>query len=97
LGGIFAENKGPVLFAMVTWVVWNRQNNLRLGKIDCQLDQLLKQARERLLEFSLHNTSTIAPVGRPTRWQPPRQSWFKINFDGALFHSENSASIGVMI
>lgn len=30
-------------------------------------------------------------------WHPPDASWYKINFDGALFVKENCAGVGVVI
>nr|POE46685.1 hypothetical protein CFP56_65723 [Quercus suber] len=50
------KNRDPALFSMVVWALWNRRNNLRLGKTCGTLGQLLSQANDRLKEFSLHNT-----------------------------------------
>ena len=62
------------------------------------MEQVLSQARDRLREYSLHNNSTITPVGRPpTTWKPPGKFQYKINFYGALFQSENCAGIVVII
>ena len=54
---VFAENKDPALFSMVIWALWNRRNNLRLGKTVISLDQVLHQAKDRLREFTLYNTT----------------------------------------
>ena len=56
-GCVFAENKDPTLFSMMIWALWNRRNNLRLGKTVISLDQVLHQAKDRLREFTLHNTT----------------------------------------
>ena len=32
MGCILAENRDPNLFAMIVWVVWKRQNDMRVGK-----------------------------------------------------------------
>nr|POE78394.1 hypothetical protein CFP56_78139 [Quercus suber] len=83
---------------MGVWALWKRRNELRPGKSCDTLEQLIPQARSRLREFSLHNTSMVLPVGRPpTQWQPPELLQYKINFDGALFKAENYAGIGVVI
>ena len=83
---------------MVLWALWKRQNELRVGKSYETLTQLMQQARSKLREFSLHNTSMVEPVGKPpTQWQPPEQQQYKINFDGALFKAKNYAGIGVII
>ena len=73
MGCVFAENREPTLFSMAIWAIWNRRNNLHLGKSAVPLSQLLSQSKERLREFNLHNSSTITPV---------------MNFDGALFAAE---------
>ena len=41
LGFVFAKNRNPELFISVIWAVWNRCNNLRLGKPVIPLSQLL--------------------------------------------------------
>ena len=62
------------------------------------LEKLIPRARSKLQDFSLHNTSTVLPVGRPpTQWQPPKPLQYKINFHGALFKVEHYAGIGVVI
>ena len=95
---LIAENRDPALFSMTTWVLWNRRNNLRLGKPTVVLSWVLKQANERLQEFSHKPNpgppSTVRPV---TCWRPPDKSWFKVNFDGALFCQEHRAGIGVVV
>ena len=59
---------------------------------------MLLQVKERLRDFALHNSSTITLVGRPpTCWQPPNRAQYNVNFDGALFNSENSVGLGVVI
>ena len=83
---------------MVAWAIWNRRNNLRLGKPAAPLSELIPQAQDRLREFKLYNFSTIIPMGRPpTSWQAPNSNTCKVNFDGALFATENSAGLGVVI
>ena len=95
---IFADNRDPRLFSMVVWALWNRRNNIHLAKGAIALGQLLQQAQERLQEFSVQQPSTL-----PTRnnvavsWQPPARSWYKVNFDGALFEKDQCAGIGVVI
>ena len=51
LGTVFAENREPAFFAMVLWALWNRRNNLRLGKKVEPLTHLLQQAKQCLGDF----------------------------------------------
>ena len=98
IGCVFAENRDSALFSMVIWDLWNRRNNLKLGKAVISLDQVLHQAKDRLHEFTLHNTSHTIPVGRPpTRWLAPERPLYKLNFDGALFEAEQCARIGMIL
>ena len=42
-------------------------------------------------------TSLPAPVKPKEKWKPPDVSLVKINFDGAIFRSENRSGIGVVV
>ncbi|KAK4587918.1 hypothetical protein RGQ29_019072 [Quercus rubra] len=98
MGCILTENRDPDLFAMVVWAVWKRRNDMRVGKRGQNLPNLVQQARSRLHDFLLHNSTATTPVGRPpTHWQPPAHQRYKVNFDGALFKSKSQAEIGVVI
>ncbi|XP_075654706.1 uncharacterized protein LOC142624855 [Castanea sativa] len=98
IGSIFTENREPTIFSMVVWVVWKRRNDLRIGKTCGILGQLFSQAKDRLREFVMHNTTTTSAMQRtPGRWQPPNNNHYKINFDGALFQANNCAGIGAVI
>ena len=98
LGTIFAENREPAFFAMVVWALWNRRNNLRLGKKAKPLTHLMQQAKQRLGDFQRHNTAWVEPVGRPPiSWQPPGPFQYKVNVDRALFEADNTAGLGVLI
>ena len=95
---LIVENQNAALFSMTTRSLWNRRNNLRLGKTTTPLSQILQQAKERILEFSHHlNPAPPSSVKPATCWRPPDTSWFKVNFDGALFCQERRAGIGVVI
>nr|POF27425.1 hypothetical protein CFP56_51498 [Quercus suber] len=86
------NNRNPDLFSVVAWAIWNRRNNLRLGKVAASLDELLAQSLDRIRDFKLNNSSLATTVGfPPTRWQAPDQDTYKVNFDGALFSEANTA------
>lgn len=69
------------LFASITWNLWNRRNNLRLGKPTTPLDKVLEHSREQ----------------QATSWTTPYQQWVKVNFDGATFAADSKARLGVVI
>ena len=47
---IFAGNREPDLFIAVLWALWNRRNNLRLGKPALSLGQVVEFVQDRILE-----------------------------------------------
>ena len=98
MGCILVENRDSDLFAVVVWVVWRRQNDMRVGKRGENLPNLVQQAQNRLQDFLLHNFVAIVPTRRPPmQWQPPAHQQYKINFDETLFKDENQVGIGVVI
>ena len=98
IGSIFTENRDSAFLSMVVLALWKRRNNLRLGKACGTLGQLFSQAKDKLREFSLHNTTTTSTTRRTqAQWTPPDNEHYKINFDGALFQANNCVGIGVVI
>lgn len=87
----------PELFAMTAWKIWN-QNQIRHHIPSCNTEQIAQVASEKLNEFV-----SILPQPLPALqkskivWRPPPRRMFKINFDGAVFKSENSSGAGVAI
>lgn len=74
-------------FWLVVWDLWNRRNNIRLGKSSYNLSQLLEKAVERRLEaIAPHQTRNAATAARVGSWTAPNPSWYKINFNGAIFY-----------
>ena len=80
------------------WTLWNRRNNLCLGKLALSLGQVVDFAQDRILEKASCNVKFQQP--RPHQvaaWQAPVQQAYKINFDGTLFTEQGLAGLGVMI
>lgn len=60
---IIADNTEPELFCWVAWDLWNRRNNLRLGKQTYSLTQVLDKAVDRKLEYiAPHKARSAAAV-----------------------------------
>nr|POF21793.1 hypothetical protein CFP56_73309 [Quercus suber] len=65
LGMILTENNEPELFGWVVWDLWNRRNNLRLGKAVYTFSQLLQKAVERKLDAQApHQTRSALAATR---------------------------------
>uniref|UniRef100_A0A7N2LLF5 non-specific serine/threonine protein kinase n=1 Tax=Quercus lobata TaxID=97700 RepID=A0A7N2LLF5_QUELO len=98
LGMILVEKDEPELFGWVVWDLWNRKNNLRLGKSTYTSSQLLEKAVERKLEVTApHQTHNAAVAARVGSWTAPDPSWYKIYFDGVVFVKEDKAELGAVI
>ena len=72
MGFVLAGNKEPELFSLVIWNLWNRRNNLRLGKTALPLDKITEHARARQLEALA--PSAIPALHRSSHqlaWSPP--------------------------
>ena len=98
MGFVFAGNKDPELFSLVIWNLWNRRNNLRLGKTALPLDKITEHARERQL-------GALSPSANPSlhrrqhqmAWSSPEAQRYKINYDAATFVEDNTAGLGIVI
>nr|XP_023879227.1 uncharacterized protein LOC111991659 [Quercus suber] len=94
------ENGHPSdLVGMVTSLIWQRRNKLRIGEPVADLRLLYSTAREALQEFQHAHTpaSHSAPTRIHSKWEPPPSDWVKINFDGAVFQSKGEAGLGAII
>ncbi|XP_023884299.1 uncharacterized protein LOC112028995 [Quercus suber] len=59
---------------------------------------LNKRAAEFLEEFQQVQQHLAVPMQVDGNiWRPPDQSWFKLNFDAAIFDEQNSSGFGAMI
>ena len=95
---VCADGRDPELFSVMAWTLWNKRNNLRLGKPYIPLEQVLNRARELKLGcLSAPTSATTAPKQPATAWTPPPVHGYKVNFDGALFEQEDRAGLGVVI
>ena len=95
---VCADGRDPELFSSVAWTLWNRRNNIRLGKPSIPLEQVLNRAHDLNLGCLPDPTTvTATPKQTVTTWTPPPFYGYKVNFDGTLFERENRAGLGVVI
>ena len=59
---ICVDNKDSELFSSMAWTLWNRRNNIKLGKPSISLEQVLDKARDLTLGCLPDPTSTIAAL-----------------------------------
>lgn len=92
-----ASTKEPELITMVLWNLWNRKNNLSLGKPTLPLNKVLEYSREQWFESpSSPSMATIPRSKQPATWSPPPKHQYKVKFNGAMFAGENTTGLGVV-
>ena len=88
------------IFAVSAWWIWNRRNALHFGRQVQPIANINSLASNFLQEFLAAQEEEAQPVHLPIihhQWRPPKQGYFKINFDAAVFKPLNLAGIGVVI
>nr|POE65828.1 putative ribonuclease h protein [Quercus suber] len=98
LSWILENHAQHKLFAITVWTIWNQRNQIRHHVPSCSTDQIAQVALEKLNEFHyvLPQPLPALPQSK-VAWKPPPSSIFKLNFDGAIFKSENKSGVGVVI
>jgi ribonuclease HI len=96
----FIPQQSSEVFTIISWVLWNRRNKLRLNQKVEALDHVNTKARAYLEEYASCNEKPPPKESAPElgiKWQPPRHLGFKANYDGAVFQESNEAGIGVVV
>ena len=83
---------------MITQGIWHQGNQVHNHKPCYTSDQIATQAKEKLAEFFVVLPPTPLAIPKPkARWKPPDARFVKINFNGAIFRTENKSRIGVVV
>ena len=86
-----------VVFAVTAWSLWNNRNTVIRGGQSKGQGELIKfvvayieETRgERIAQWRAHPSAAQL-------WIPPKQGWYKVNTDGAVFREIGSCGIGVV-
>ena len=98
MGFVFVGNKELELYSLVIWNLWNRCNNLHLGKATLPSEKITEHARERQLEALAPSANHSLHRGQhQMAWSPPEAQRYRINSDVATFIEDNKARLGVVI
>ncbi|KAL0006335.1 hypothetical protein SO802_013896 [Lithocarpus litseifolius] len=75
------------IFIILSWLLWNRRNCLRLGLQSIPLNQIVQKAGGLLQDFLNAQDSKPISTQLPTsmQWRPPEPNQYKANFDGCRF------------
>ena len=78
--------------------MWVNRNSVRNGGTKKSSQQLVYRALEYLSEYQEGVREVTKPsLISPIHWSPPLLDKFKINVDGAVFASQKTARVGVLI
>uniref|UniRef100_A0A7N2RFA1 Reverse transcriptase zinc-binding domain-containing protein n=1 Tax=Quercus lobata TaxID=97700 RepID=A0A7N2RFA1_QUELO len=102
---LFEEMQGRLtreeleLFLVQAWLIWSQRNRISHGGKLQSPTQLNKRAFDLLTEFrQAQEQLTIASrTSTVSRWCPPPNSRFKLNFDAAIFPDLKCSGIGAII
>ncbi|XP_065636023.1 uncharacterized protein LOC111983043 isoform X1 [Quercus suber] len=82
----------------IAWSIWANRNEVRHGGTKKTGEALVKWSAQYLAEYRSANVSTEpAPRSQDVRRSPPPTASYKMNMDGAVFKTQKSAGVGVII
>ena len=81
------DTKEVELFLIQAWDIWNQRNSILHGGKLKDPSWLKKHAKKNLEEFQQVQQHLAVPIMQAVGsvWRPPAQSWFKLNFNVAIF------------
>ena len=99
---LFEEMQGRLtreeleLFLVQAWLLWSQRNRISHGGKLQSPTQLNKRAFDLLTEFrqAQEQLTIVSRTSTVSRWCPPPNSRFKLNFDAAIFHDLKCSAVG---
>ncbi|XP_075663066.1 uncharacterized protein LOC142632574 [Castanea sativa] len=87
------------MFLVQAWLLWTQRNKVRTGGAIQDPAQLVQRASVFLEEYGASQDHLIVPnvEERSSRWVPPPEHQFKLNFDAAIFHEIHVSGFGAII
>ena len=84
--------------ACIAWCIWKNQNAVKYEGRCKEVRRIVTEANALVEEFCQHFEVPKQPAPlRTGRWTPPREEWYKVNVDGAVFKELGSCRIGIVI
>lgn len=91
---VCAENRDPKLFSSMAWTLWNRRNNLKLGKPSIPLEQLPDRASELTLGCLLGPILASAVRTGSSNVDSPTFTWIQDQFQRSNFWTRKKSWFG---
>ena len=87
------------LFSTMAWCLWQRCNRMRMKQSVWPLHEIGDRAKGLVLEFFDVNKpeARMRVHSPPTRWVPPEDGLYKVNYDVAIFDSLGYTGLGDVI
>ncbi|XP_075658968.1 uncharacterized protein LOC142628818 [Castanea sativa] len=84
--------------ACTAWCIWKNRNAAKFEGKCKQAEVIASEANVLVEEFKEQNVAPRQSTQPRTKvWTPPREGWFKVNVDGAVFKKLGSYGIGIVI
>ena len=82
----------------LAWCIWKNRNAVKFGGKGKEARSIVSEANALVEEFGLLPEVLIHSASpRTGTWTPPRDDWYKINVDGAVFKESSSCGIRIVI
>lgn len=82
----------------IAWSIWISRNEVRHGGTKKTGEAIVKWSSQYLAEYRSANCPLeLPPRTQVVRWSPPPMARYKINVDGAVFKTQKSAGVVVLI
>ena len=82
----------------VAWSIWANRNEVHHGGTKKTGEALVKWIAQYLVEYrSVNSSLELVPRSQDVRWSPPPTARYKMNVDEAVFITQKSAGVGVLI
>ena len=83
---------------MRVWTIWFRHNAIQVTPTSFLVDQVQQRAIDSLPEFQAAQPRKQPTPLRPlSKWSPPDEDYYKVNFYGIVFKEEKKVGIRVII
>ena len=93
----YDEDKIAVVVT-IAWSMWTNRNEVRYGGTKMTGEALVKWSAQYLEEYRCANSlPELVPRSQEVRWSPPPTARYKLNVDGAVFKTQKTAGVGVLI
>ncbi|XP_042958240.1 uncharacterized protein LOC122293837 [Carya illinoinensis] len=82
---------------MIAWACWYRRNQWVFEEKQLESAEVINHALCLLMAYKATKHTNHNGIQRVTKWQLSPQGTTKLNVDGAIFHADGSAGVGLIL